>query len=140
MELEYMKLNLGCGEKPMKGYVNLDVCKFGGVDIVHNLDKFPYPFRDNTFDEIRGEQVIEHVNNFPEVMMELCRILNGGVLKLWSVTAHTIWVQPFHKRAFMHNMFDFFCNYPTEHGTYNFKTVRVKNYIFGKNGNFGTIS
>ena len=131
------KLNVGCGEKPMNGYVNLDVCKFKGVDVVHNLDKFPYPFKDNTFDEIRAEQVIEHVNKFPEVMRELCRILKpNGVLKIWSVTAHTIWVQPFHKRAFMHNTMDFFCNYPTEHGTYDFKAVRVKKYIFGKRWTF----
>ncbi len=30
------KLNLGCGKDIRKGYINLDLKKLPGVDIVHN--------------------------------------------------------------------------------------------------------
>ena len=41
------KLNFGCGPEIMKGYVNMDILKLSGVDVVHNFNKFPYPFKDN---------------------------------------------------------------------------------------------
>jgi len=46
-----MKLNIGCGKDLKEGYVNLDVVNYGGNQI-HDLNKFPYPFEENTFDEI----------------------------------------------------------------------------------------
>ena len=47
-----MKLNLGCGRDIREGYVNLDKAGLDGVDVVHDLNVFPYPFEDNEFDEI----------------------------------------------------------------------------------------
>ena len=45
------KLNLGCGKDIKEGYINLDIVDYGGNQI-HNINSFPYPFEDNTFDEI----------------------------------------------------------------------------------------
>lgn len=42
------KLTIGCGKKIEEGYINLDKIALKGVDIVWDLDKFPYPFEDNT--------------------------------------------------------------------------------------------
>ncbi len=57
-----MKLNLGCGKQIKEDYTNLDKVALEGVDVVHDLDVFPYPFRDNTFDEILCSHVLEHVD------------------------------------------------------------------------------
>ena len=46
------KLNLGCGTDIRPHYVNSDVAALDGVDTVHDLESFPYPFEDNTYDEI----------------------------------------------------------------------------------------
>jgi len=72
------KLNLGCGQWIIPGYINQDVIDLPGVDMVFDLDKFPYPFEDSTFDEIYSAHVLEHVQDLGEVMQELTRICKPG--------------------------------------------------------------
>lgn len=38
------KLNLGCGKDIKPDYINLDLRKVNGVDIMCSLNSFPYPF------------------------------------------------------------------------------------------------
>ena len=54
------KLNLGCGNDYMKGWTNLDILDVK-TDVSHNLNKFPWPFKNNTFNEILMKSVLEHV-------------------------------------------------------------------------------
>jgi predicted SAM-dependent methyltransferase len=68
-----MKLNLGCGKDLKEGYVNIDIVDYGG-NVIHNLNSYPYPFEDNTFEEIYASHVLEHLNNFHEAVTELYRI------------------------------------------------------------------
>ena len=51
-----MKLNLGCGKDIKTGYINLDIVDYGGNEI-HDITTFPYPFEDNTFEEIYASHV-----------------------------------------------------------------------------------
>lgn len=76
------KLNLGCGKKPLKGYLNLDWHKFDGIDKVWDLNKIPYPLKDNQFEEIYCSHVIEHLNDTIKVLNELYRITkpNGKII------------------------------------------------------------
>lgn len=67
------RLNLGCGNKILEGYINLDVIDYGG-NLIHDLNSFPYPFEDNTFDEILASHILEHLQNFNKVITELYRI------------------------------------------------------------------
>ncbi len=67
------KLNLGCGYNLKEGYINIDVVDYGG-NVIHDLNSFPYPFEDNTFDEIYCSHVLEHLNNFHDTVTELYRI------------------------------------------------------------------
>ena len=64
------KLNLGCGNKKIDGYINIDGSEYCKPDLVLNLENTPYPFKSNTIDEIRLKSVIEHFpldpNNFLE--------------------------------------------------------------------------
>jgi ubiquinone/menaquinone biosynthesis C-methylase UbiE len=75
-------INLGCGKdiRP-KPWVNVDKTKSKGVDIVHNLNILPYPFKTNSVDEIYLCHVLEHLNEPTEVMEECWRILkpNGKI-------------------------------------------------------------
>ena len=76
------KLNLGCGEFKKNGYINLDMNKKVKPDVVHNLNKFPYPFKDNYFDLVEASHVLEHVEDPFKVMKELHRIMkhNGTLI------------------------------------------------------------
>lgn len=77
------KLNIGCGHDIKEGYINLDKAKIPGVDVVHDLDIYPWPFEDSTFDEVFGMDVIEHVKDLVKAMMEIKRISkNNAVVRL----------------------------------------------------------
>jgi len=77
------KLNLGCGSNIKEGWTNLDVVKGNGVDIVWNLDEFPYPFKDNEFGFILAEMVMEHTWEPDKVLKQLWRISkSGGSIKI----------------------------------------------------------
>ena len=68
------RLNLGCGEDYREGYLNVDFHDHIKVDKVLNLNQVPYPFKDNTFDEVIAYHVIEHLNDPFTIMKELHRI------------------------------------------------------------------
>jgi len=71
------KLNLGSGEFPKPGYVNVDFFSITDPDIRHDLNIFPYPFEDDKFDLIEADHLLEHLNDPFRVMKELHRISNN---------------------------------------------------------------
>ena len=70
-----MKLNLGCGSNILKGYINLDKFDYYKPDIVHDLEKFPYPFDDNSIQEILLYHVMEHIGQNPDVFNKIIKEL-----------------------------------------------------------------
>ena len=46
------KLHLGCGHIIKDGWLNHDIVQLSGVDVVHDLRVFPWPFADGQFDEV----------------------------------------------------------------------------------------
>ena len=102
------KLNLGCGNDIREGYVNLDVVDYGG-NMIHDMGKFPYPFDDNTFDEILASHVLEHMNNFHDVITELHRIMkpNATLIVYAPFFLNTKYFgEPDHKIPFSIRTFD----------------------------------
>ena len=98
-----MKLNIGCGRDTKDGYVNLDRVKLKGVNVTHNLDSYPYPFKNNTFKEVLCYSILEHLNNPENTMKELHRISKPGatikiIVPYWN--SHLAWGDITHKRGF----------------------------------------
>ncbi|HZB41112.1 MAG TPA: hypothetical protein VE487_09115 [Ilumatobacter sp.] len=60
-----LRLNLGCGHLPLDGFVNVDMRKLPGVDVVAPLDAMP--FEPQTVREIFSAHVLEH---FPQAALE----------------------------------------------------------------------
>ena len=108
-----MKLNLGCGNDIKPDYINVDAIKHNGVNQVHNLNKFPYPFKGNSCEIILAYNIIEHLDNPTKVMKELHRLLSfEGLLKIKvpHFSSCFLWADPTHKRGFSINTFDFWTN------------------------------
>jgi hypothetical protein len=72
------KLNLGCGEFPKEGFINVDYFSNSVPDVSHDLNKIPYPFDDNYFELVEADHVLEHLINPFGVMGELHRICAPG--------------------------------------------------------------
>ncbi len=84
------KLNLGCGLYYKKEYINLD--KYGShVDVRHDLNIFPWPFKDNTFDYILASHIIEHLDNIPQVLEEIGRISKPNSIVKITVPYFNSW-------------------------------------------------
>ena|SRR5712664_528206 len=75
-----LKLDLGCGQSKREGFTGVDISKVPGVDVVHNLFTFPWPFKDDTVEEIWCSHFLEHVpNKLRFAFMDECyRILFAG--------------------------------------------------------------
>lgn len=77
------KINLGCGNKKIFGFIGVDHIKTAAVDITHDLNITPYPFAADSVDEIIADNVLEHLNDVIEVMEEFYRICqNGAIIKI----------------------------------------------------------
>jgi len=68
-----MKLNLGCGEHKIKGYINCDILEEVKPDIRLDLTK-KLPFADNSIDEIYMNHVLEHILNYGFLLNEIWRV------------------------------------------------------------------
>ena len=72
------KLNLGCGASILDGYVNVDIAKSPGVNLVIDLNKTPWPFEDSQFEEIFIYHTLEHLENPVSALSEMWRISKPG--------------------------------------------------------------
>lgn len=107
-----MKVNLGCGTQPLEGWVNVDIASIPGVDVVHDLDVFPWPLPDGAAGEVRAFDVFEHVNDPLGFMAECWRVMAVGA-ELLIHTAHwqteNSYTDPTHKRFCTERTFDYWC-------------------------------
>jgi len=118
------KLNLGCGKNIKEDCINLDCIKHPGVDVIWDLNKFPWPFVDNSFSVVYAEHIIEHLNDFQKTMEEIRRISINGA-KIFMVVPHFSFVgaywDPTHKRFFSYFTFDYL-----EKGEYELPVFKIK--------------
>lgn len=74
------KLNFGSGRERLEGFYNVDIMEEEGIDKSFDFDKFPYPLEDNSFDEIKCRNVLEHCHFPKKVMQEFWRIGKEGCI------------------------------------------------------------
>jgi radical SAM superfamily enzyme YgiQ (UPF0313 family)/predicted SAM-dependent methyltransferase len=74
-KMPLLKLHLGCGERRIEGFVNIDWRKTAATDLVCNIKKLPYP--DGSVEAIETFHVIEHLSrhDLPKALKEWLRVL-----------------------------------------------------------------
>jgi len=118
--MAYRELLIGCGnnrEKKVRfkdspeewaNLTTLDIDPDTKPDIVHDLNVFPYPFEDNSFDEICAFEVLEHCGHqgdakyFFAQFDEFYRILKPDGILLATVPmwdSPWAWADPSHTRV-----------------------------------------
>ncbi len=112
-------LDIGCGRRKQPGSVGLDRVALPGVDVVHDLDSFPYPFEDNSFDRVFATHVIEHTESILRVMEEIHRISKPKA-RVRIITPHysdaISWQDPTHRWHLNSYSFSYFDpSYHTNH-------------------------
>ena len=71
-------LDVGCGINKLAGAIGIDRNPASRADVICDLDRFPYPFRDSSFDGLRAIHVIEHVADVIRTMEEFHRLVRAG--------------------------------------------------------------
>ena len=73
-----MKLNLGCGFNHLDGFINVDQHPSTGADFVWNLEDLPWPWEDNSVEEMRLVHVLEHLgqqtDKYLAIIQEIYRV------------------------------------------------------------------
>ena len=96
-------LDIGCGSAKVPGSVGLDVSPDTAADIVHDLDVFPYPIQDESFDDILLQDVLEHVQQPIRLFEELHRIARPAAcvqLRTPHFSSVLAYGDPTHRHAF----------------------------------------
>ena len=103
-------LDLACGPSKTPGAIGVDSNPRVNPDVLHDLDVFPYPFPDGSFDRIVCYNGIEHFARPLDVLRECARIgVNGGIVHITTphFTSPDAYTDPTHRHAFTSRSFDY---------------------------------
>lgn len=104
------KLNLGSGQRPAEGWINVDRVALESVDVVHDLDVLPWPWEDGSVTTIAAQDVFEHVGDPIGFMTESHRILTSDgtlVIKSPHFRHRDAFTDPTHKRFCTEHTWDY---------------------------------
>jgi predicted SAM-dependent methyltransferase len=104
-----MKLNIAGGQRPIEGFINIDL--FEGADIVHDLNEYPWPIEDESVEEIMCSHYIEHVPDLMKFMNEIYRILKPEAKATFVAPYYNsmrCWQDPTHVQAISEGTFVYY--------------------------------
>lgn len=77
-----IKIDIACGSNKQDGFVGIDIQSLKGVDIIHDLETFPYPLPDKCANFAIASHYVEHINpakfGVVKFMNEIWRLLKDG--------------------------------------------------------------
>jgi SAM-dependent methyltransferase len=131
-------LDLGCGNRKKEGSIGIDCNPDSMADVIHDLDRFPYPFGDSTFDVVIADNIMEHLDDIIGVLRELYRITKPhGELVITVPYFHSKWayIDPTHRHFFTSESFSYFDVNHEFYRIYRYSDIRtrINKIIFNEN-------
>lgn len=96
------RLDIACGQNKAQGFYGVDIAPGEGVDLAYDLEKFPWPFPDNSVDEAVCSHYIEHTRDLIKFMDEVWRIMKPGkqvLIRAPYYNSVRAWQDPTHTRV-----------------------------------------
>lgn len=112
-QLKSIRLDIGCGENKQPGFVGMDKRNLPGIDVVHDLEVFPWPLEDECCSVIVASHILEHIKPWLtlDIFNEMWRVMKpGGQLAIALPYAGSpgFWQDPTHCNGFNEATFQYF--------------------------------
>jgi SAM-dependent methyltransferase len=102
-------LDFGCSTNKVDGALGVDIDHRNRPDLVFDLNRFPYPIKDNSVDRVYAKHILEHLGDLYGIFREVHRVLrNGGdfIIEVPHFSCRVAYSEPEHNRFFSYFMFD----------------------------------
>ena len=139
-----LKIDLGCGEKKQPGFIGIDIRPLKGVDIVYDLEEFPYPLPNECASIIVASHLVEHINPhkgvFINFMNEIWRLMEIGgefIISAPYAGSHGFYQDPTHCNPLNEDTWKYFdpLDKSRLYQIYKPRPWKIKSNIWNINGN-----
>ena len=108
-----MKLDIACGGNKQEGFTGIDIRELPGVDIVHNLEKFPWPIESDSVVQAIASHYVEHIKPWLSIpfMNEVWRVCTEGATFAIATPypgSRGFWQDPTHCNGWNEATFQYF--------------------------------
>jgi len=120
-------LNLGSGNRPIAGHLNVDCSARVNPDLVLDLNARPWKLPENYFSLVRMHDVAEHLADLRATLDEIHRIGQNGAKVDISVphfSSANAFADPDHRYFFAHNSLNF-CAEPQQKNKFTIDSVTI---------------
>jgi predicted SAM-dependent methyltransferase len=148
-----MRLDIGCGNHKDLGWTGIDIQRLPGVDIVHDLNLYPWPVDSDSVDEAKAWHIVEHIppacvtekgtrRPFLEFMDECWRVLRHGArldIETPYGPSSGFYHDPTHCNPCDELTFEYFDpDYP-RYQTYQPRPWKIVQMLWAREGNFNIV-
>ncbi len=139
-EASQVWLDAGCGDNKQAGCIGMDRRKRDGVDVVHDIEVVPWPFKDATFNRIVMSHIMEHLKPWlvVDIMDEMWRVMKpGGILMMVMPypTSHGFYQDPTHIKSWNETTPRYFDPECELYKIYNPKPWKIEGCAWRSDGN-----
>lgn len=125
-------LDVGCGQRKLSGSVGMDIVSDSAADIVHDMNKMPWPCEESSFDLVFASHVLEHTDDVLGFLGEARRVLKSGghiVVQVPYFRSTDAFGDVTHKHFFTSMSLEY-VEEGSKHAAYNYVPFRLKKIGF----------